>query len=434
MVKISRNTKSSTRRKSRKWLLLIPSFMLLAFLLYAFLFFSGRLTEETTALDEIFSSGQPPDDNAKDTKKAQGIVYPYPAPDGATPIMKPAFGAHRLHADAVFALAEGHDLQTFIPFVESLKSTEFTGDLVLGISAMDQLKPGVEQYLKSHDDDGINVVAYTATWICHDGQGKIVQGANSGIRPCKLVGMFADEKKGGVIKDPREARPVATARYDLYWCWSLNYSKHSWIMLIDSRDTYFQLHPFVTVQRESNPKRPDGLLYLFEENAEVSRIKDSSYNRRWLNGAYGKEKVKSFSNKAIICSGSTMGEQVAIESYLRGMVAQFDNTKCKMKGCDQGFHNYLWYSGELSKAQGVREVIVSEQGKGIINNLAVLRTKPLREWGILNEFNGTIEVLNWDKSVSAVAHQYDRDKEMNTFIKGVRKQLIKTYAAEMKNT
>eukprot|EP01083_Nonionella_stella_P293095 996759_1 len=266
-------------------------------LLYAVLFSSGSLTEETTALDEILSSGQPPDDNVKDTKKAkaQGIVYPYPAPDGAKPIMKPAFGAHRLHADAVFALAEGHDLQTFIPFVESLKSTEFTGDLVLGISAMDQLKPGVEQYLKSHGDDGINVVAYTATWICHDGKGKIVQGANSGIRPCKLVGMFADKKKGGVIKDPREARPVATARYDLYWCWSLNYSMHSWIMLIDSRDTYFQLHPFVTVKRELNPKRPDGLLYLFEENAEVvSRIKDSPFNRRWLNVAYGQEKVNFF--------------------------------------------------------------------------------------------------------------------------------------------
>lgn len=133
----------------------------------------------------------------------------------------------------------------------------------------------------------------------------------------------------------------------------------------------------------------------------VSGIKDSPINRRWLNVAYGQEKVNFF-DKHITCSGSTRGEQVAIESYLGDMVAQFDNMKCKIKGCDKGFHNYLWYSGELSKAHGVREVLVSEQGTGIINNLPVLRTKSLREWGILKNSIGR---FSRDKSVSAVAHQ-----------------------------
>ena len=57
-------------------------------LLYAPVFFSGRLMVDAMILDEIFKSGQPPDDNVKDTqdaKKAKGIVYPYPAPDGAKP-------------------------------------------------------------------------------------------------------------------------------------------------------------------------------------------------------------------------------------------------------------------------------------------------------------------------------------------------------------
>ena len=58
-----------------------------------------------------------------------------------------------------------------------------------------------------------------------------------------------------------------------------------------------------------------------------------------------------------------MGEQVAIESYLRGMVKQFDDTKCKLKGCDQGFHNYMYYSGGLKNVEGVREVEVFGQGK-----------------------------------------------------------------------
>ena len=122
-----------------------------------------------------------------------------------------------------------------------------------------------------------------------------------------------------------------------------------------------------------------------------------------------------------------MGEQVAIESYLRGMVAQFDKTKCKLKGCDQGFHNYIYYSGGLSNVQGIRDVVVYEQGKGIINNLGVLRDKPLQDWGLLDS---TMKVLNWDKSESAVAHQFDRDDELNKHLKEVRKQYLKSFWAE----
>ena len=119
-----------------------------------------------------------------------------------------------------------------------------------------------------------------------------------------------------------------------------------------------------------------------------------------------------------------MGEQIAIESYLRGMVKQFDDTKCKMKGCDQGFHNYMYYSGGLKNVQGVRDVIVFGQGKGIINNLGVLRSKPLKEWGLLDE---GMKVLNWDKSISPVAHQFDRDGDLNNHLKGIRSGFEKEF-------
>lgn len=102
-------------------------------------------------------------------------------------------------------------------------------------------------------------------------------------------------------------------------------------------------------------------------------------------------------------------------------VAQFDSTHCKNKGCDQGFHNYLYYSGQLGdesgevKARGISRVTVHEQGHGIINNLAALRDKPLSELGLYDAEREV--VLNWDGSISAVAHQYDRDKEVNAMVK-----------------
>jgi len=363
-------------------------------------------------------------------------------------ILKPTIGEHRSDADAIFAFAEGYDLNIYLGFIESLKATGFTGDLVLSVSALDSLKNGVEEYLRSHsnshtekaaaDIDGndyddevvehLNVVVYTVKWNCFTGDGKLADGPNEGIRKCALVGMYgdaasdADEDNLNPIPDKRDPRPVATARYELYWAWSLKYDSHQWVMLIDSRDTYFQVNPFdgiVRNTREIEDEKDDGMLYFYAENDITSKIGDSKFNKNWLVNAYGNENVSSYFDKPIICSGSTMGEGIAIESYLRVMVAQFDNTNCKLKGCDQGFHNYLHYSGALDHAKGISEVKVFEQGKGIINNLALLRSKPLREWGLLNSEMG---VLNWNGSVSNVAHQFDRDDELNKFVKGKRKE------------
>jgi hypothetical protein len=166
-----------------------------------------------------------------------------------------------------------------------------------------------------------------------------------------------------------------------------------------------------------------------QEN-DTTNIGQSSFNSKWLKTAYDKTYVETFFDKPIICSGSTMGEQIAIESYLRGMVKQFDDTKCKMKGCDQGFHNYMYYSGGLKNVQGVRDVIVFGQGKGIINNLGVLRSKPLKQWGLLDE---GMKVLNWDKSISPVAHQFDRDGDLNNHLKGIRKNFLNDHWAAKKS-
>ena len=96
------------------------------------------------------------------------------------------------------------------------------------------------------------------------------------------------------------------------------------------------------------------------------------------------------------------------------MIYENDKTKSKLKGCDQAFHNYLYYTDALSKLKGIKEIVVFEQGKGIINNVGMLsRGKSFRDWDILNEKK---EIMNWDRSVSAVVHQYDRDDEMRNHI------------------
>ena len=58
-----------------------------------------------------------------------------------------------------------------------------------------------------------------------------------------------------------------------------------------------------------------------KENADVVRIGTSNYNRKWLITAYGRDSVEPYFDKPVICSGSTMGHQIAIETYLRAMVS-----------------------------------------------------------------------------------------------------------------
>lgn len=125
----------------------------------------------------------------------------------------------------------------------------------------------------------------------------------------------------------------------------------------------------------------------------------------------------------MICSGSTAGEQIAIETYLRAMVQQFDLTKCKKKGCDQGFHNYLHYYNKLVDTSGIDRVVVYDQGKGAVNNLGAMKEKPLKEWGVLDIDRNLI--LNWDKSVSPVVHQVDRDNDLRMISNAKRKAYVK---------
>lgn len=132
-------------------------------------------------------------------------------------------------------------------------------------------------------------------------------------------------------------------------------------------------------------------------------------------------------DKRILCSGSTIGEQVAIESYLRAMIQQFDITKCIMKGCDQGMHNYLYYNGTLLNTSGIREVIAVEHGKGNVLNLSVLRSKSLTEWGLYDPEKQI--VFNWDKTVAPIVHQFDRDAELSQFVRQMTESLVRKHKA-----
>jgi hypothetical protein len=349
-------------------------------------------------------------------------TFPKPTdklPNGAVPIVTPIHGEHRPDHDAILAYAEGYDIVWYLSFVESLKATGFQGDLVFAIAEESIRSKGIFEYLSAQPF----LIIYSIKMDCFDTdlttpasrRVKDKSGTLDIFQMCLLNGVYGwKDEQGDVIeaaKDPRIGRVVATLRYEWYWIWTQKYFPNSWLMVLDARDSFFQLDPFANLTRSTDKTK--GKLWFFGENANATRLGKSTKNANWLRNGYGQSFLNHVRDKPTICSGSTMGEQVAIEEYLRAIISEDDETPVRMTGSDQGFHNYLYYSNKLRNVRAIDSLKVWEQGKGLINNLGALRIKTLEDWGIYNP--QTHQVFNWDGSLSAVAHQWDRDNHLHNY-------------------
>lgn len=344
--------------------------------------------------------------------------------------LQPTSGKHRRDRDSVFVFAAEYGFDTYMLFFMTLFESGFKGDVVVGVSKMDWAKPSIREFLEYWKNEAgkneMTVVVYVVPYHCYNLEGEILDSHRGGMRVCQCHNMFGrkDKETGEVapLLDKRHGRTAQTIRYELYWIWSEHYDPTSWILLIDARDTIFQESPFRRVPRRKHAKTvggktdSGGMLIFFGENADATSLGKSKYNRKWLTLAYGQSVANAFREKPTICSGSTIGEQVAIETYLRAEVAESDESKTVIFGADQGFHNYLYYSNKLANALAISRILVQDQGLGIVNNMGALRDKALSEWGngkIYEKTDSGITIYNWDGTVSPVVHQYDRHEELS---------------------
>jgi len=191
----------------------------------------------------------------KEDKKKKGKVTP--SSKGAIdwmPVLgeiptngaKPLYGVKHQGGDAIFALACNYPKNFYQRFVGSLRKTEYNGDIVLAVSPPSKMKPGVEKYIKE-----TNVVGYGFDVDC------------KGKDDCKLTDDFLG------YPDPRPHRTFANIRYALYEYWLRHYSPTSYILILDFRDTFFQLNPFEPMG-PIEYRAPKYDLRLYAENFKVS--------------------------------------------------------------------------------------------------------------------------------------------------------------------
>lgn len=386
-----------------------------------------------------------PSEFPKPTDKLLQDQYRRP---NAIPVVhvEPTHGSHRPDHDAILAYAEGYKLPWYQMFMNTLAESGYRGDVVLAIAEERIVSEHVVDFLKTFtvgDPDKPNLVVYQQALDCDNNSpdNKEYYGTNkrqltkhgdtNPFQMCRLPHVYGwkqlndDTVPVETVPDPRSGRVVATLRFEWYWIWAQKYNPHSWLMLLDARDSFFQSDPFADLPRTptSQPKTR-GLLYLFGENAEATRLGISKKNQQWIRRAYGDATIDVLKDKPTICSGSTMGEQVAMETYIRAMVNEHDECDVVMMGSDQGFHNFLYYSQKMIQASAIERIVVWEQGRGQINNLGALRTKPLKEWGKLYNPE-THQVFQWPADdddeteeliLSPVVHQWDRDKDLHSWM------------------
>jgi hypothetical protein len=169
------------------------------------------------------------------------VLGPVPT-SGAVPL----WGVKHKGTDAIFALACNYPTIYYKRFVGSLRKFGYTEDVVLAVSPVEKMKPGVEAYLKE-----TNVVAYGFDVDC--------QGTDN----CKL----RDEFLG--YPDPRPHRTFANIRYALYEYWLRHYSDTSYILILDFRDTFFQANPFQQYGPFAQRTQPVYDLQMYAENYKV---------------------------------------------------------------------------------------------------------------------------------------------------------------------
>lgn len=269
-------------------------------------------------------------------------------------LTRPIFGQHNPSSDAVLVFANGYQPPAILRFVESLINTGYDGDIVLGldyerlIKSLQEKGEAFKQYIQ-HRSKFFGLVVYNVELQC----------APNNPTLCTAPNMYQTNSNSTTFfPDRRIARSVKLLRYEYYWAWATNYVNSDAaetagrIFVSDLRDVYFQKNPFTAQYFSSQEllsisassdrqQRQQRTLQVFVEDTSRFEIISQTSNARWIRTTKGEKILEEIGHNPIVCSGTTMGGAIAIESYLRAIIEEFDTTQCDLDGCDQGLHNYL---------------------------------------------------------------------------------------------
>ncbi len=164
------------------------------------------------------------------------------------------------------------------------------------------------------------------------------------------------------------------------------------VLLADVRDVVFQSDPF------TYPFKP-GL----SAASECTRgtIGGSRGNLKWLWEVAGWREMRRLSDRAPICSGTTMADDATMTAYLDLMTQHM--RRCYLWGLfdaiDQGLHNYFVHNRMIEPLH----LCFNWKGPFLTLDSEIIRPESKNRDGYL---------CNSDGSVIPIVHQYDRIKDL----------------------
>lgn len=165
--------------------------------------------------------------------------------------------------------------------------------------------------------------------------------------------------------------------------------KTDYVLLTDCRDVFFQ--------RNIELYEADPAVDLFFAG-EGNFIQNCQHNKSWLSSIethLNESIIEKLKDKPIICSGTTYGTLNGIKTYVDYMCSYMSNKiSIDSQGLDQGIHNYIIYSNVL-KDLNIKILSVNDI---LFNTL---------QYGY-KFMNGYNNLVNINKEVSYVVHQWDR--------------------------
>jgi hypothetical protein len=241
-------------------------------------------------------------------------------------------------------------------FFISLKQSGFTGDICMFTGA--NLTPRTIRLMKKY---GAKTIPFSG-----------------------LSSLPADNLAGQQFNFPQPINYFNFRHYLYYDFLQRNKDVYDYVLLTDVRDVYFQRDPF-------DFDKTTGLYCALE--GKHKKLKDCSFNGRWLEFIYGKKGVEEVGENIISCAGTTWGDTEAMLDYLTKMLQKIEKLPDAKTAIDQAIHNYMIWKKMLP------QVTFLNNDDGVILTLSY-------EKGYTIEADDKVRAANG--RLVNVLHQFDR--------------------------
>lgn len=296
----------------------------------------------------------------------------------------------------VLSYIEGYSAHDVAPFVETLRASGYTGDIVFFTF---NVADDCSALFAAHDVRQISVFRFDLRrrfqlpeWLAR-GMGMT---SNSFIPDRSINVRLSRLFRRLHLGDTKLAWTVAkmlwhcqSARFFYFQEFLEAHPQYTEVMISDARDVIFQRDPFAFNMRDQ--------LYVFEEYPETP-LGEQRENAGWVESLHGRAALEQISEFPVICVGVLLGRRAPLLRSLREVTTEIITNHIGW-GTDSGVPNYFIRTGRLDNVK----VVPYGSGPAMHVGIAPRDT-------ICTDDRG--RVLNREGEVCNIIHQYDRHPDL----------------------